>query len=253
MNVMIFAAGLGTRLKPFTDHHPKALAPVAGVPALGRNLLKIKEIQSVGIGKVIINIHHFPNQIRDYIAENNFGLPIDFSDESGMLLDTGGGLLKAAPLLTEGLTDDTLMLINADILTDLPLDKIIEAHRNSESDVTLLCADRESSRTLWFDNANRLIGWENLKTGETKPAGFASDSTKMNASPFCGVHLLSASKVITRLNEYGKTIHPFPIIPFYISEIGNLNINRYLLPRGSHWFDIGSPSKLEAANKFFEL
>lgn len=252
MNVLIFAAGLGTRLKPFTDEHPKALAPVAGVPALARNLQKISEIQTVVVEKVIINIHHFPQQIRDFVVSQEFGIPIEFSDESDLLLDTGGGLMKAAPQLADGLTDDTVMLINADILTDMPLDEIITYHKQAASDVTLLCADRESSRTLWFDATERLIGWENLKTGETKPSGFHVDPARDAQSPFCGVHVLQLSAVLPRLNEYGETIHPFPIIPFYLSEINRLKINRYLLPQTCHWFDIGSPSKLEAASAFFK-
>lgn len=247
---MIFAAGLGTRLKPFTDRHPKALAPVGGIPALGRNLYGIKQIKSADIEKVVINIHHFPRQIRDYISSNDFGLPIVFSDESDLLLDTGGGLMKAASLLTD---DDLLLLLNADILTDLPLDDIIAAHLDSDADVTLLCANRESSRTLWFNGENRLVGWENLKTGETKPTGFASDKQGLSQSPFCGVHILKASRVLPLLAEYAKSQESpaFPIIPFYLSEIDTLKINRFLLPDHYHWFDIGSPSKLSAANSFF--
>lgn len=251
MNVMIFAAGLGTRLKPFTDQHPKALAPVAGIPALGRNLQMICNITAAKIDKVVINIHHFPEQIRQYIAHNDFGLPIEFSDESELLLDTGGGLLKAAPLLTDGLSDDTLLLINADILTDIPLDDIIREHIATKADVTLLCADRKSSRTLWFDQNNQLIGWENLTTGETKPMGFASnDKDGETSSPFCGIHILKASKVLPAINDW-KQKSVFSIVPFYLSQLNNLDIKRYLLPDANHWFDIGTSEKLEAANKFF--
>lgn len=250
MNVMIFAAGLGTRLKPFTDLHPKALAPVADRPILARNLQKIKDIRSVKVDKVVVNIHHFPDQIRDYIASEDFGLKIEFSDETTLLLDTGGGLLKAAQMLTEDLADDTLLLINADIITDMPLDDIIMDFLSNGSDATLLCADRTSSRTLWFDADEKLVGWENLKSGETRPNGFTPTAT-CSQSPFCGIHVLKASTVLTALQQYADGSQPFSIIPFYLDQLASLTIKRHLLPSNYHWFDIGEPSKLAATSKFF--
>lgn len=261
MNVIIFAAGLGTRLKPFTDSRPKALAPVGGIAALGRNLLSIKDIRSVAVDKVVVNIHHFPEQIRSYLSEHHFGLPIEFSDESDQLLDTGGGLLKAASALSLGLKDDAVLMLNADVLTDYHLDHLIEYHRDSDADVTLLCANRESSRTLWFDRENRLAGWENLLTGETKPPGFASNIQDGSQSPFCGIHLIKPSTVFPRLFAYARELSqessesteacPFPIVPFYLHEIDTLKIQRALLPSDAHWFDIGSPAKLAASDRFF--
>lgn len=279
MNVMIFAAGLGTRLRPFTDNHPKALAPVGDLPAIGRNLQEIKKIQNAKIGKVVVNVHHFPDQIRKYISENSFGMPIQISDETDCLFDTGGGLLHARLALTEGLTDDTILLMNADVLTDLPLDDILSNHREGDTDVTLLCSNRNSSRTLWFNSNDRLVGWENLKTGETIPADFASNISaeidnnvfldkditaadlSYSQSPFCGIHVFKASALFPLLQEYADKNrqnnthnadpYPFPIIPFYLSVLNQLTIRRFLLPPSAQWFDIGSPSKLEEANRFF--
>lgn len=248
MKAMIFAAGLGSRLKPFTLYHPKALVSVGGKPMLQR---VIENIASAGVEEIVINVHHFADQITDFLARNNnFGLDIKISDESECLLDTGGGLLKAKELLISGKPDDTILLHNADILTDVPLCEILKAHCQNNSDVTLLCSHRKSSRTLYFHTGDsRLVGWENLSTGETKPTGFVKGQYQ-DSSPFGGVHIINKS-VLYRIEEWnnGRST-PFSIIPFYLDNLTILNIRRFLLSPQYKWFDVGSADKLAVAEEY---
>lgn len=266
MKGMIFAAGLGTRLKPFTLTAPKALVPLNGVPMLER---VIRSMAPAGIRDIVVNVHHFAPKIVEFLRRNdNFGLNIAVSDESDLLLDTGGGLLKARSLLDD-VSGEPILLHNADIFTDLPLGAMIEAHETSGADVTLLCAHRDSSRTLYFRD-NHLCGWQNLKTGELKPAGFRPDETA-DSSPFGGVHIVSPKifPLLEKFNERLKNeglnndglkevpeteafgIVPFSIVPFYLAEIEQLDIQRFLLPDDARWFDVGSSEKLAAAEATF--
>lgn len=247
MKAMIFAAGLGSRLKPFTLEHPKALVPVGGIPMLQR---VINNLAEAGITEIVVNVHHFAPQIIDFLkANDNFALDIRISDESAMLLDTGGGLLKARRLLES--YDEPILLHNADILCDMPLKGMIEAHKRDHADVTLLCSRRESSRTLYFSPSdNRLLGWENLSTGQRKPVGF-TPAPDVDATPFGGVHIVNP-RIFPMLKEYagGKEI-PFSIVSFYLANLSKLDIKRYLLPEGCRWFDVGSADKLANAEKSF--
>lgn len=250
MKAMIFAAGLGTRLKPFTLNHPKALVPVCGKPMLQR---VIENLAAAGIKKIVVNVHHFAPQIVDFLLKNdNFGLDIRISDESDCLLDTGGGLLKARDLLVDDASDEPILLHNADILTDSPLDNMLADHERSGADVTLLCSRRDSSRTLYFNTSdNRLEGWKNLSNGERKPAGFMPNETS-DSSPFGGVHIVNPS-VFPLLEKYsGGEIKPFSIVPFYLDSLDRLIIHRYMLPDGFYWFDVGSAEKLAAAETYLE-
>lgn len=248
MKAMIFAAGLGSRLKPYTLHHPKALVSVGGKPMLQR---VIENIASAGVTEFVVNVHHFADQIIEFLNQNNnFGLDIKVSDESNCLLDTGGGLLKAKELLISGNPNDEILLHNADILTDAPLSEFFNYHRQLDSDITLLCSRRKSSRTLYFNTANsRLVGWENLSTGETKPVGIVRDGN-IDSSPFGGVHIINTS-VLQRLEEWnGGSLTPFSIIPFYLENLNVLNIRRFLLPSQYFWFDVGSTDKLAVAEEY---
>jgi len=249
MKAMIFAAGLGTRLKPFTERHPKALVTVGGVPMLRRVL---ENIAGAGVTQVVVNVHHFATQITDYLQRNNnFGMNISISDETDCLLDTGGGLLKARDLLMKEDNDEPILLHNADILTDCPLSDMLSWHQNRKDDVTLLCSHRASSRTLYFSRADhRLTGWCNLTTGETRPAGFSPISPADSAAtPFGGVHIVNPG-IFPLLAEYcGAELRPFSIIPFYLENIARLNIGRFLLPDGCRWHDVGSSEKLLAAEQ----
>ncbi len=240
MKALIFAAGLGTRLKPFTLEHPKALVPIGGVPMLERVVEKLK---NAGITEMVVNVHHFSSQIVDFLrANNNFGVNIHISDESALLLDTGGGILKAR----QWLDDAPFLVHNADILTDFPIEEMIQQHLSGKADITLLTASRSTSRYLLFDKNARMQGWENIKTGEVKPAGLSVS----NLEPFAfgGVHILSPS-VFPALEDYRQRegSEVFSIMSFYIDACRNLDIRNYQPSRPYKWFDVGNPEKLAQA------
>lgn len=206
---MIFAAGLGTRLRPLTDHTPKALVSVAGKPMLERVILRLKE---AGFNDITVNIHHFGEQIIGFLrANNNFGVTIHISDEREMLLDTGGGIKKARPFL-DG--DEPFLVHNADILSDINLAEFYRHHRESDAEATLLVSRRQTSRYLLLDDANRLHGWINKSTGETKPEGFSFREGRYKEMAFGGIHVISPS--LFRYMERGpmerKVLH-YPLLP----------------------------------------
>ncbi len=162
---MIFCAGLGTRFKPWTDKHPKALAMVNGKSLLQRN---IEYLQQYGIFEVVINVHHFANQIEEVVSRNRgWGSEVFISDERELLLDTGGGLLKAAEFFAG---TERFITLNADILTDLHIGKLIEFHERRQPLISFGVTNRSSSRVLLFDHSDRLYGWRNVSTGEEKMA-----------------------------------------------------------------------------------
>jgi N-acetyl-alpha-D-muramate 1-phosphate uridylyltransferase len=163
MKGMIFAAGLGTRFKPWTDSHPKALAEVNGKSLLQRN---IEYLQQYGITDVVVNVHHFADQIIDAVEKNKgWGSNIIISDETGEVLETGGGLLNAKDLLKG---TEPFVTLNVDILTDLNLDKLLAFHRQHKPLISFGVTNRKTSRNFLFDDNNRLCGWRNLQTGEEK-------------------------------------------------------------------------------------
>ena len=251
MEGMIFAAGLGTRLRPLTDDRPKAMVEIGGKPLLEHVILKMRK---AGVGRIVVNVHHFASQIRDFLADNrNFSLDIAVSDESDTLLDTGGGLLHAIPFLDDG-TEDPILLHNADIVTDFPIGEMLAAHNETHADVTLLTSSRESSRNLWFDSCGCLHGWSNVKTGEVRPAG--ASLSCMSPAAFGGVHIISPS-VFSLLKDYGSTlaadgvVKPFSLVPFYLDVMDKIDIRSFTPAGAFRWFDIGSPEKLAAASKSF--
>lgn len=163
MKAMIFAAGLGTRFKPWTDEHPKALAVVNGKSLLQRN---IEYLQQYGIKDVVVNVHHFANQIIEAVKTNDgWGSKVVISDERNEVLETGGGLLNARPLL-EG--DEPFVTINVDILTNLNLNKLIAFHQQHQPLISFAVSDRKTARNFLFDDNSRLCGWRNNVTGEEK-------------------------------------------------------------------------------------
>jgi MurNAc alpha-1-phosphate uridylyltransferase len=173
MRAMIFAAGLGTRFKPWTDHHPKAMAMVNGKSLLQRN---IEYLQTFGVREVVVNVHHFADQIEEAVRSNNgWGSSVFISDEREEVLETGGGLCKARHFLED---QSVFLTMNADILTNLNLHQFIEAHSASRALVTLAVMQRESSRQLLFDRELHLRGWRNQKTGEEKG--------EVKKTDFCG-------------------------------------------------------------------
>ena len=234
MKAMILAAGLGTRLKPWTDHHPKALAMVNGKSLLQRN---IEYLQQYGVTDIIVNVHHFADQIIDAIDENNgWGSRVSISDESGEVLETGGGLKKASAFFRQ--SADPFILMNADILTDLNLFEMIEYHRNSEALASLAIMKRESSRYLLFEENMKLCGWKNDKTGELK----GEEGTPY---AFSGIHLLSP-ELLPKIPFEGK----FSMIDVYL----HLCLNHKILGfehTGGLLLDVGKPESLNKAGKLF--
>lgn len=242
---MIFAAGIGSRLRPITDTMPKALVPVGGVPMLQRTLLRLKE---AGFDDVTINIHHFGQLIIDFLQQNdNFGMDIHISDERDELLDTGGGIMKARPFL-EG--DAPFLVHNVDILSNIDLRQVYDSHVQSGADATLLVSDRTTNRKLLFDKEMRLHGWKNHTTGEVLPEGFTEDGQLHRELAFEGIHVISPT-LFQYMGEGTPWKGKFSIIPFYLSVCQQLHLRGYEL-KDITWFDIGKPETLEKANNYYK-
>jgi NDP-sugar pyrophosphorylase family protein len=244
MKAMIFAAGIGSRLKPITDTMPKALVPVGGVPMLQRTLLRLKE---AGFTDVTINIHHFGQQIIDFLQQNdNFGLDIHISDERDELLDTGGGILKARPFL-EG--DEPFLVHNVDILSNIDLRQVYDSHVQSGADATLLVSDRTTTRKLLFDKEMRMQGWLNHSTGEVLPEDFVWMPEQHRELAFEGIHVISPT-LFKYMGEGTQWQGKFSIIPFYLSVCKQLLLRGHEL-KDITWFDIGKPETLQKANEYY--
>ena len=236
MKAMIFAAGMGTRLQPFTDNHPKALAQVNGVPLLERN---IKYLQSYGINDFVINIHHFGGQILAFIAENdNFGANIEISNESDELLETGGGLLFAKRFLEN---EKTFLIMNVDILTDLNITNFINIHELKGGMVTLAVSDRDSTRKLMFNDKMYLKGWKNLTTNKKTVVG---GIFKLRELAFSGVHCVN-SEIFTKITRTGK----FSIVDEYLDLMKEDIIIGY--QHTANLIDVGKPESVAEAEKLF--
>ncbi|MBN9311860.1 MAG: nucleotidyltransferase [Chryseobacterium sp. 39-10] len=236
MKALIFAAGKGTRLKPFTDHHPKALALVNGIPLLERN---IKYLQGFGINDFVINVHHFGEQIISFLkAHDNFGATIEISDEKNELLETGGGLLYARRLLDLG---EDFLIMNADILTDLDLNPLLKFHREEKVFVTLAVSNRKSSRKLLFDEKMVLKGWRNVETGEQRLAAFDDG---FNALAFSGIHCVNPA-IFNKIKRTGK----FSIMEEYLDLMMTEKIRGY--EHSSLLIDVGRPESVVEAEKYF--
>lgn len=237
MKAMIFAAGLGTRLKPFTDHSPKALAEVNGRSLLEHN---IRYLQRFGIYDVIINVHHFAQMVKDTLSDNSgFGSNVSVSDEQEALLETGGGLLKAINFF-DGQSDYVVM--NVDILTSLDLGKMIDHHRSTNSLATLAVMNRESSRQLLFNNEMNLCGWVNNGTGEQRISRHNEDCTKFS---FSGVQVVSAD-LMNNLPFAGK----FSMIDVYLHKAQS-GIIKGFDHTGNLFIDVGKPGSVEQAEYLF--
>ncbi len=241
MNAFIFAAGLGTRLKPLTDTMPKALVPVGGKPLLAHVIEKLK---AAGCKKIVINIHHFGDTIIDYVkSQNSFGVEILFSDERQMLLETGGAIKHAVDLLG----DDPFLIHNVDILSNVDLNALIAAHSESDSAATLLVSKRNSSRALLFSPEGNLTAWTNKTTGEVKSPYEDIDISNLNEFAFSGIHIFSP-----RLFKYfGAYPKKFSIIDFYLNTCKDENIKAYT-QEGLQLLDVGKLDSLERAEKFVQ-
>ncbi len=243
MKAMIFAAGLGSRLKPLTDTMPKALVPVAGCPMLEHVILKLK---ASGFTEIVINIHHFGEQIIDFLKTNNdFGLTIHISDERDRLLDTGGGIRKAR-LFFEN-SGEPFLVHNVDILSDMNLKELYDFHMQSGSVATLLASRRATSRYLLFNTERKLRGWINKDTGQVKPEGFHYDESLYREYAFSGIHVFSPA--VFRLMEAPRWEGKFSIMDFYLATCGQTDYSGYLAEK-LELIDIGKPETLARAEKF---
>ena len=210
---MILAAGLGTRLKPLTDSMPKALVPVGDRPLLDLN---IRKLQAQGYDRFVVNIHHFAQQIVDYVAQQDYAPLVHFSDETEALLETGGGLKKAAPLFVD---DEPVLIHNVDILDNVDYNWFSRQHQQDE-DAVLLVSRRKTKRYLLFDNAMRLMGWKNVETGEIKSpyeyirrTGLSQHGEPLNMFAFSGIHSFSP-RLFPLMDRFPDR---FSIIDFYLS------------------------------------
>ena len=243
MKAMIFAAGLGSRLKPLTDTMPKALVPVAGCPMLEHVILKLK---ASGFTEIVINIHHFGEQIIDFLKTNNdFGLTIHISDERDRLLDTGGGIRKAR-LFFEN-SGEPFLVHNVDILSDMNLKELYDFHMQSGSVATLLASRRTTSRYLLFDTERKVRGWINKDTGQVKPEGFHYDESLYREYAFSGIHVFSPA--VFRLMEAPRWEGKFSIMDFYLATCGQTDYSGYLAEK-LELIDIGKPETLARAEEF---
>ena len=249
MKGFILAAGLGTRLRPFTLQNPKALVPVGGVPMLERVILRMKD---EGITKIIINIHHFGEKIIEFLKlNNNFGIDILISDERDLLRDTGGAILHAGTLLSED--EEPVLIHNVDILSDAPLRSIGKEFTESNADAALIVSSRNSSRQLIFTDSFRLCVWHNSKEGIYKPADMTRDLVEranLQERAFSGIHIIRPKSILAEMERQGRG-EVFSIIDFYLAAcdklkiIGTDCINLSLI-------DIGKPDTLSQACRLFE-
>lgn len=269
MKVMIFAAGMGTRLKPLTDSMPKALVPIAGKSLLQHVIEKLK---GAGFRSFVVNIHHFAEQIREFVRDNeSFGAEISFSDETDMLRETGGGIRHAAPLLNDG---EPFLVHNVDILSNLNVEEFYKGHckdyKNGNIFATLLVSDRVTERYLLFNEDNILVGWMNIKTGEVKSpyAGLRRspvltcgdmnvpidpdyfdyeaflEKNKLKKYAFAGIHIISP-ELLPLMDDMPEK---FPIIDFYLSICDRYNIKGHVA-EGLRLVDVGKLNSLQVAEE----
>ncbi len=238
MEAMILAAGLGTRLRPLTNDRPKALVEVGGTTLLEHNL---NRLISFGFNKIVINIHHFPDMVKDFVKSRKFDSEILFSDEREQLMDTGGALKKAEPLFSGR---EPVLIHNVDILTTLDLGQIYRNYLETNILAMLLVSSRNTARQLLFDTDNQLAGWKNAATDET----LWSEQPIAGAIPlaFSGIHIISPE-----LFHLLPDARPYPIIPEYLKLAKQHKILAYKHLE-EQWLDVGKPETLKKAEIFLK-
>ncbi|MBI9037944.1 MAG: nucleotidyltransferase family protein [Bacteroidales bacterium] len=235
MKAMIFAAGKGTRLRPLTDTIPKALVKIKGISMLE---IVIRKLIENGFDEIIINLHHFPEQIIDFVEKKKyFGIKIEFSIEDEKLLNTGGGLTNTKDFFND---DKDFLLHNVDILSEVNLKNVYKFHLKNNALATLIVKKRQTSRYLLFDENNLLAGWENIKTGERIISREFSE--KLIPLAFSGIHFINP-RIFDLIDESGS----FSIIDLYLRLSKTQKIMAYDIGN-TFWLDIGKPEELEFAN-----
>lgn len=239
MKTMIFAAGLGTRLGNITRNIPKALVPVKGIPILQ---IAIEKLKFHNFNQIIVNVHHFPDQIKQFLeANHDFGADIIISDESDRLLETGGGLKKVSRFF---IGEPAFLAYNVDVITNLDLNKIYDYHIHSEAIATLAVRSRKTKRYLLSDEKNNLCGWKNTSSGEQKIVREPVGSLKSLC--FSGIHVLSPA-IFDLMN--GRDV--FPIMDTYLNIASDFKILTYNHDSG-FWLEIGNTKRLQEAELFFK-
>lgn len=236
MQAMIFAAGLGTRLLHETAHKPKALVEVGGKPLLQ---YAIEYLTGQGVSQIVINVHHFAAQVKSFLKTRTWPVPVLVSDESDQLLDTGGGLKKAASLFKP---NEPVVVYNVDILSSLDLRKLLQAHTSTGAEITLVVRNRQTQRYLLFDDRKRLSGWRNKRTGEELLVNHRENISEM---AFSGIHIINP-EIIQAFPEQSR----FPIVPVYLELSKNHPIYGYF-DDSKLWMDVGKPAELEKARNLF--
>ncbi|MGN0201706.1 MAG: NDP-sugar synthase [Candidatus Cryptobacteroides sp.] len=242
MKALVFAAGLGTRLKPITDSIPKALVEVGGQPLL-RHV--IRKLESAGINDITVNVHHFADKIIGYLRENdNFGLNINISDERDLLRETGGGVLYARPFL-EG---SPFIIHNVDILSNLDIAQFV-ALSDPGALANILVSERKTSRYFLFDGDMNLVGWTNVDTGEVKTPYPELDLSRCRKLAFAGFHYVSGD--IFEVFERDGWPERFPIVDFYVRECARHRVHGVCID-GLKMIDVGKLDSINAAEEFLK-
>lgn len=239
MRAMILAAGLGTRLKPLTDTIPKALIKINNFTLLE---LQIRKLISEGIDKIIINVHHFSDQIISYLKLNNFfDCDISISDETNKLLDTGGGLKKSSHFFSDG---KPFLVYNVDIISDISLKKLMDYHDSSGCSATLAVMNRKSTRKFLFDDSKRLCGWMDEKTGRRVIVNkFTGELVPYS---FSGIQIINPE-----LFKYFPDKEVFSLIEFYLSAADKEKVGCYIHDE-DYWLDLGKIENIKKAETDFE-
>jgi len=240
MNALILAAGLGTRLGELTSDRPKALVEVCGRTMLEHQL---RHLSAAGFDRFVINIHHFAPKVKAFLEEHqNFGLDIRLSDETDLLLDTGGGIRKAMRLFAG---EQPVLVHNVDIFSSVDLKALYSGHIESGADSTLLVAQRSTSRYLYFDTSGMLCGWSNEKTGQVRSPYSGFDKSQFTPCAFQGIHVVSRT-LLPLLDEVPEP--RFSITDFYVDNAARLRLRSVLSDPGN-WVDAGKPETLERASQ----
>ena len=235
MQAFIPAAGLGTRLAPFTNDRPKALVEVDGVPLLK---IAIDKMVQLGASRVVVNVHHFASKIIEFVKNGDWDVDVLVSDETDDLMDTGGGLKKASSLFRPG---ESILVHNVDVLSRIDYKSLFSSHAEHDAMVTMAVSERVTSRYLLFDKSNQLVGWQNKESGDVKWTDVPVANCKAYA--FSGISVVS----YPALSLLPPATSPYPIIPAYLELAKTHRMNCFIHP-AMDWLDVGTPHKLSQAS-----
>ena len=244
MKALLFAAGLGTRLKPITDMMPKAMVPICGQPLISH---VVRKLISSGVDDLVINVHHYASMIEEYVRYmDDFGIEVNFSDETDLLRETGGGILHAEPFLTSEEGDGCFLVHNVDILSNLDIPLFVSSAKKDALS-SIVVSSRKTSRYFLFNEQMRLVGWKNFSTGEVRTPYEDLNPDECTPLAFSGIHLVS-EKVFDVMREYGFEGR-FPIVDFYLKVCKDYPIYGYV-PDSYRMIDVGKLDSISLAESF---